>query len=106
MLVPGKPQTDSEEILSLYLDDAGLPHLCNKKLCGYYPDILFPEYKLIVEVQGGYHNHPKQKIYDRKRHRNLESMGYRILYFTNEEVLRNARAVVRQIQQQLRRSVC
>jgi very-short-patch-repair endonuclease len=101
MLIPGRPQTDSEELLSSYLDELGLTHLCNKKLCGYYPDILFPEYKLIIEVQGGYHNHPKQKLYDRKRQKNLEAMGYRILYFSNEQIRRNIRAVLRAITSQL-----
>lgn len=45
--------------------------------------------KLIVELEGGIHEMPSQKEYDRHRFEDLESRGMRVLRFRNEEVLEN-----------------
>ena len=43
--------------------------------------------KLIIEVDGGYHNNPETKEADKLRTQILNRFGYRVLRFTNEEVL-------------------
>jgi very-short-patch-repair endonuclease len=45
------------------------------------------EYKLILEIDGPIHL--EQKEYDVERQADLESLGYKVLRFTNEEVLLN-----------------
>ena len=54
---------------------------------------------LIIEVDGGYHAEPRQQEDDQLREEYLESMGYHILRFTNEEVLYNTKKVLEQIEQ-------
>lgn len=43
--------------------------------------------KLIVEVDGGYHQLPEQYEYDRKRDWELKQLGLTVLHFSNEDVL-------------------
>lgn len=43
--------------------------------------------KLVIEVDGGYHNIPEQYIYDRNRDSELEELGLKVIHFTNEQVL-------------------
>lgn len=52
----------------------------------YYADICIPSLKLIIEVDGGYHTSPEQKIKDKQRDRDFKSMGYTTLRFTNEQI--------------------
>ncbi len=44
--------------------------------------------KLVVELQGAVHDTPDAQQYDAKRQEFLEATGFRVLEFTNEEVLR------------------
>lgn len=53
----------------------------------FIPDFHCFEKKLLVEIDGGIHE--QQKVYDREREEILEGMGYTIVRFTNEEVLRD-----------------
>ena len=50
--------------------------------------------KLIVEVDGDYHNTPEQEEYDQQRTYMLETLGYKILRFTNDEIINNIGQVV------------
>lgn len=42
---------------------------------------------LVVEIDGGYHNKPEQKILDSQRTDYLQKQGFSVIRFTNEEVL-------------------
>ena len=52
---------------------------------------------LIIEVDGEYHNNPKQKEADHLRDSILNQAGYTILRFTNEEVIGNIENVIHRI---------
>ena len=54
--------------------------------------------KLVIEVDGGYHNEPEMQEADKIRTEYLESHGYSVLRFTNEEVLINTENVLKHIQ--------
>ena len=41
----------------------------------------------VVEIDGGYHNTPEQQRKDKERTYLLENFGYRVLRFTNEQVM-------------------
>ena len=56
---------------------------------------------LIIEVDGGYHNDLTQKEYDEQRTLFLNEKGFRVIRFTNEEVLGNTEAVLKEIKQEL-----
>jgi very-short-patch-repair endonuclease len=53
----------------------------------YIVDFVCLQERLIVEVDGGYHNDEEQKQYDEVRTRVLNTIGFEVLRFTNEEVI-------------------
>jgi very-short-patch-repair endonuclease len=55
--------------------------------------------KLIIEVDGG--QHLEQEEYDMQRTAFLESQGYRVLRFWNNDVMKNIEGVVSMIQEAL-----
>ena len=52
----------------------------------YYADICLKSKKVIIEVDGGYHNEDSQRVKDKERDKAFESIGYRTLRIKNEEV--------------------
>ena len=72
------------------------------KLTSPYPpcykvDIGRRRYKVAVEIDGKNHINPKNRKKDRKKQRVLESLGWKVLRFTNEEVLSHPRRVLKTI---------
>ncbi|MBN8595529.1 MAG: endonuclease domain-containing protein [Anaerolineae bacterium] len=57
-------------------------------------DFVCIEERLIVEVDGLIHEQPDQQDRDGNRQAHLEGLGYRVLRFTNDEVLQSAQAVL------------
>lgn len=53
----------------------------------YIADFMCKELKLIVEVDGFYHDDPAQKAKDKRRDKALNDVGFTILRFKNWEVL-------------------
>jgi chorismate synthase len=68
---------------------------------GYIPDFVCLEKKLIIEIDGGYHDSEAQQKLDEFRNRWLAENGYSIIRFTNEEVLKNSTSVVKKIREKL-----
>jgi len=64
---------------------------------GYIPDFVCLEQKLIVEIDGGYHNTDEQKRLDKFRADWLEENGYRMVRVSNDEVLNNLLFVLEKI---------
>ena len=50
-------------------------------------DFFCPSEHLVIELDGGYHQLPEQQVSDDVRTEWLESKGYTVIRFTNEEVL-------------------
>ena len=61
----------------------------------YIVDFVCLERNLIVELDGG--QHAAQVSYDKKRTAWLESRGYRVMRFWNNDVLSNTQGVVEKI---------
>jgi len=61
----------------------------------FVPDFYCHEIKLIVEIDGKIHE--KQKDYDETREDILKEMNYRIIRFTNQEVLTNISDVTKRL---------
>ena len=53
----------------------------------YIVDFLFRKSKVIVEIDGGYHFIEEQQKEDAMRTEWLKRQGYRVIRFTNEQVL-------------------
>ena len=62
---------------------------------GYFPDFYCHQHELIVELDGGIHEF--QKEYDAEREVYLMSLGFRIIRFKNEEVMKNLGSVLQKI---------
>lgn len=58
-------------------------------------DFFAPSYRLIVEIDGPVHDHLKEQ--DQARQSHLETMGYRMIRFTNDEVIQNIEKVLERI---------
>lgn len=52
----------------------------------YIADFQIKGTKVLIEIDGGYHTTPEQKIKDAYRTLLLENIGYRVLRYTNEEM--------------------
>lgn len=65
----------------------------------YYVDFVCLEKKLILEIDGG--QHAVRQDFDAKRTRWLESEGYRVIRFWNNEVLGNLDGVLESIRRAL-----
>jgi len=67
----------------------------------FIADFYCHEAKLLIEVDGGYHDEEEQWEYDTGREKELENLGIRVIRFTNDEVEQNLEGVVEVIQKQL-----
>jgi ATP-dependent DNA helicase RecG len=56
------------------------------------------EKNLVIELDGGYHNTHEQKEADELRTLILNEIGFKVIRFTNEEVIGNATAVLNKIE--------
>ena len=62
----------------------GYPFLRQRSVSNYIADFMCKELKLIIEIDGGYHNNQYEK--DKIRDKNLGDLDFTVLRFTNEEV--------------------
>ena len=91
--------TDAEAILWQYLRGRQLGERFRRQhpVAGYIPDFVCLSKKLVVEVDGGYHFFEDQLLSDEERTRYLEAQGFRVVRFTNEEVIGNTEEVINEI---------
>jgi very-short-patch-repair endonuclease len=65
----------------------------------YITDFCCPERKLIIEVDGGGHDHPIQRQLDAKRELYLTSLGFRIIRVWSNDVEKNLTGVIEHVQE-------
>ena len=89
--------TEAESLLWAHLRNAKLG--CNFRrqhpISNYIVDFVCLTKRIIVEVDGDIHNF--QKNYDLQRDRELKLEGFKVLRFTNEQVLNNISGVINTI---------
>jgi very-short-patch-repair endonuclease len=91
-------QTDAERVLWLRLRDRRLNGWKFKRqvpIDRYVADFCCEQARLIIELDGG--QHTVQTEADAKRTEILEAMGYLVLRFWNNDVLKNTSAVLEAI---------
>ena len=88
--------TEAESVIWEYLSGGktGVHFRRQHPIFGYIPDFVCLSYRLIVEIDGGYHHAGEQPEKDRERSRQLEERGFTVLRFTNDEVLHNTDEVI------------
>ena len=64
-------------------------------IAGFIPDFVCLEKRLIVEIDGDYHNDEEQKKYDEGRTEWLKEHEFSLLRFTNEQVKNDLPAVIK-----------
>jgi len=91
-----KEPTDAEAALWELLRDKKLGDKFRRQhlIDDFIVDFVCLSKNLVIEVDGGYHNDPTQKEYDQQRTLYLNEKGFRVIRFTNEEVLGNTEAVL------------
>ncbi len=94
-----KNQTLAESVLWENIRDEalGVKFLRQHIIGDYIVDFLARSEGLIIEVDGAYHAERHQMEEDAVRTEFLQSLGYRVLRFTNEQVLFDIDLVIQQI---------
>ena len=98
-----REMTMSETILwnTLRSEFRGIKFRRQHPIGDYIADFLCLSEKLVIEVDGGYHNEPQQQQEDQWRTEYLQSKGYRLIRFKNEEVDTDVKGVIRKIKEEL-----
>jgi len=68
-------------------DQLGVTFRRQHAVGNYIPDFCSPKAKLIIELDGS--QHLEQEEYDTERTEYLESLGYRVIRFWNNDVMNN-----------------
>ncbi len=84
-----------EELRSRKLN--GLKFRRQHTVNAYILDFWCPVCKLAIELDGCVHDTPEAQEYDAIRQQHLESFGYTVLRFRNEQVLQDTAGVLQQI---------
>lgn len=98
-----KHMTEAETAFWSLVKGNALGYRCLRQhiIGDFIVDFLFVRRKLIVEIDGGYHFTEEQQIEDAQRTAWLESWGYRIIRFTNEQVLCDTDNVINNLKSSL-----
>ena len=63
----------------------------------YIVDFMCVDIKLIIEIDGGQHNEDETYQYDIERTKYLESLGYIVVRFWNDEIYKNIDGVMQRL---------
>ena len=90
-------QTEAELFLWNYLKFIKISGVRFKRqhpILYFIADFYCHKAKLIIEVDGDYHNLPEQYMYDKNRDEELEEFGLKVMRFTNDQVLNDIENVL------------
>ncbi len=95
--------TKAESVLweRLKCNSLGVKFRRQHPIASYIADFYCHKFKLVIELDGGYHHNPEQKEYDINRTIDLNYLGIKVLRFKNEEVLTNIDQVINRIKQHI-----
>jgi len=82
-------QTLAEQMLWQVLKGKGLGVSFRRQyiIDQYIVDFICRPSRLVIEVDGAYHSEPLQAEHDALRTARLQQLGYRVIRFSNEEIL-------------------
>jgi very-short-patch-repair endonuclease len=67
-------------------------------------DLYCPSERLVVELDGSAHDDPVRAAYDQERQTYIESLGLRVVRFSNDEVMQTPEFVLEGIRRRFRNS--
>ena len=93
--------TEAERLLWHYLKEKKIGYKFRRQhIVGeYITDFINLKHKLIIEVDGKYHQEAEQVIKDAQRTQYLEQKGYSVIRFTNEEIFNHMEDVIKKIKE-------
>jgi very-short-patch-repair endonuclease len=94
--------TQAEEVMWLSLRNNQLDGCKFRRqhpLLNYVADFYCHQLKLVIEIDGEYHQTLEQKKLDKERTANIEFQGLHVIRFTNDEVLTDMDSVLRKIKE-------
>jgi very-short-patch-repair endonuclease len=95
--------TESETLLwnTLRKEIQGCKFRRQHPIGDYIADFICLSEKVVIEVDGGYHEQPQQQDDDQVRTEYLESKGFKVIRFKNEEVNSNLKEVITRIKEEI-----
>ncbi|HTO35134.1 MAG TPA: DUF559 domain-containing protein, partial [Flavobacterium sp.] len=98
-----KEPTETEDILWQELRKNNLGNKFRRQhlIDDFIVDFVCLSKKIVIEVDGGYHSTPEQQEYDEQRTFILNKRGFKVIRFTNEEVLEDLQTVLSKIKMKL-----
>lgn len=82
--------TKAEKLFKRKLSEHGIKHISQKpffeKNVFCFADFFLPDYNIIVEIDGGYHNNFNQKCIDDFKDVYYKQQNFKVLRITNEQV--------------------
>jgi very-short-patch-repair endonuclease len=98
-----QPQTPAETTLWRYLRNRNLEYKFRRQhpIEFFIIDFYCAEAKLLIEIDGDSHFQKAQMEYDQARTGYLETLGYKVIRFTNDDVRYNINTVVTRIIEQV-----
>jgi len=99
-----KNPTQAESVLWEYIRDRalGTKFLRQHIIGDYIGDFVSTEHHLIIEVDGAYHAERQQTEKDEERTNILSNMGFKVVRFTNEEILNDIERTIETIKKYIR----
>jgi very-short-patch-repair endonuclease len=103
---PGITRSEGERILRRHLKAAGLPQpRTNCKIAGVEPDFLWPDERVIVELDSyPFHGHRKAFEWDRRKDMILRDAGYEVIRITGRQLTEEPLLVIAHIARALDRA--
>ncbi len=96
--------TKAERLLWFYLKGKqvlGVTFRRQYNIGGYIVDFYVPTLRLVVEVDGAYHDLPEVRQYDHDRTAYFTGLGLRVIRFANEAVFADIDNVLNRLRQEL-----
>lgn len=94
-----KNHTEAEDILwqELRANKLEVKFRRQHAIDAFIVDFVSLQDALIIEADGGYHENEEQKLYDENRTRILNEIGFTVIRFTNDEILKSIEDVKQKI---------
>lgn len=80
--------TPAEKIVAERLTERGILFYPQYIIAPYIVDFVIPEKMVIIELDGSGHDDPDQKLYDERRDKYLEALGFKVFRFWNHRAVK------------------
>jgi very-short-patch-repair endonuclease len=91
-------RTDAEKRLAEALKQKRLGFTHNQSIAGYEVDFWFPDYRLVIEVDGYTHLSEDQRLLDQRKEQTLIAKGMVVIRMSNQQIRENLPDCLREIE--------